>query len=71
MKKCLRNSNFNSICQGIYIRVDALMDRLMLKFRNLLSGLSVSLVPPPTPATVIGQPGGAVIVERPRGLFGP
>merc|ERR1712117_913449 len=58
--------------QGIYLRVDALLDRVMLKVRNLLAGLSVALVPPPPTATaVIGQPKRAVNTERPRGLLRP
>merc|ERR1711884_687972 len=58
--------------QGIYLRVDALLDRMMLKVRNLLAGLSVALVPPPPTATaVIGQPKRAVNTERPRGLLRP
>merc|ERR1712115_319146 len=58
--------------QGIYLRVDALLDRMMLKVRNLLAGLSVALVPPPPTATaVIGQPKRAVHTERPRGLLRP
>merc|ERR1711948_161323 len=56
--------------QGIYLRVDALLDRVMLKVRNLLAGLSVALVPPPPTATaVIGQRKRAVNAERPRGLL--
>ena len=48
------------------------MDRVMLKVRNLLAGLSVALVPPPPTATaVIGQPKRAVNTERPRGLLRP
>merc|ERR1712027_158380 len=50
--------------QEIYLRVDALLDRVMLKVRNLLAGLSVALVPPPPTATaVIGQPKRAVNTE--------